>query len=337
MNKNTFLIITSIASPNRVLRTYAERCADLAVGFIVIGDTKSPPDFSLSHCDFWSIDRQRQLDFSLAKIIPERHYARKNIGYLLAIKSGAEIIVETDDDNFPVSAFWNERIAENRAHLLVGRGWVNIYEYFTADRIWPRGFPLEHLQDHNPSLDDVAIHDSFCPIQQGLADENPDVDAVYRLVMPLPVKFDASNKVALGVGSWCPFNSQNTTWFAPAFPLMYLPSHCSFRMTDIWRSFVAQRVAWTCGWNILFHNATVYQERNEHDLLRDFKDEIPGYLNNAQICRELKGLDLRGGPENILDNMVACYRKLVEDGHVGSDELPLLDSWISDLISLGVA
>jgi hypothetical protein len=30
-------------------------------------------------------------------------------------------------------------------------------------------------------------------------------------------------------------------------PLLYLPSHCCFRMTDIWRSFIAQRCLWELG------------------------------------------------------------------------------------------
>ena len=32
-----------------------------------------------------------------------------------------------------------------------------------------------------------------------------------------------------------------------------------------------------------FSDACVYQERNEHDLMRDFKDEIDGYLENEKI------------------------------------------------------
>jgi hypothetical protein len=100
-----------------------------------------------------------------------------------------------------------------------------------------------------------------------LADENPDVDAVYRMTSLLPRSFRSDRRVVLGAGVWSPFNSQNTTWWADAFPLMYLPEHCPFRMTDIWRSLVAQRIAWENGWNVLFHEPTVRQQRNEHDLL----------------------------------------------------------------------
>lgn len=337
MNKNTFLIITSIAPPNKVLHTYANESKKHVVSFIVIGDTKSPKKFRLSGCDFWSIDRQKELDFRLIRSIPEAHYARKNIGYLLAVKAGAEVIVETDDDNFPRNEFWDERKLLNQVHLLVDKEWVNIYKYFFDEHIWPRGFPLEHLFEEVPNLTNIGIENAFCPIQQGLSDENPDVDAIYRLTMPLPVKCGTSNNVALGKNSWCPFNTQNTTWFKVAFPLLYLPSYCSFRMTDIWRSFVAQRIAWTCDWSILFHKATVYQERNKHNLLKDFEDEIPGYLNNSTICKQLMELDLKNGAENIFDNLFFCYEKLVEQKYMDGKELNLLDSWVNDLISLGLS
>src|SRR5690348_18334068 len=108
------------------------------------------------------------------------------------------------------------------------------------------------------------------------------------MTLKLPVTFEKKSPLILGEGSWCPFNSQNTTWKKEAFPLLYLPSFCSFRMTDIWRSFIAQRIAWTCGWNIAFHAADVIQERNEHSLLKDFEDEIAGYMHNGRICKLLE-------------------------------------------------
>jgi len=331
--ENTFLIITSIANQEHpVLNQFAVETSKNNISFIVIGDTKSPKEFILEGCDFFSIERQQQLPFELANILPVKHYARKNLGYLYAISKGAEIIIETDDDNLPLEGFWENRTKLVNAHFLKNKGWVNVYKYFTESHIWPRGFALENILDPLPPLEKLILIDS--PIQQGLADENPDVDAIYRLTSPLPIIFDKSNNIALGNNTFCPFNSQNTTWFREAFPLLYLPSHCSFRMTDIWRSFVAQRIAWTCGWSILFHQSTVWQERNEHNLMNDFRDEISGYNNNAQIVKVLKELDLKDGIENISTNMKLCYKALIELGFVGEQESILLDAWLKDINSL---
>jgi len=328
--ESTFLIITSIANQDHpVLNQYAKETKKYNIPFIVIGDTKSPKEFNLPGCDFYSVERQLSLKFESANILPVKHYSRKNLGYLIAISKGAKIIIETDDDNLPLEGFWENRTKRVNAHLLNSKGWVNVYKYFTEAHIWPRGFALENIQDKLPSLENQLLID--CPIQQGLADENPDVDAIYRLTLPLPIIFKKANSVALGNNSFCPFNSQNTTWFKEAFPLLYLPSYCSFRMTDIWRSFVAQRISWTCGWPILFHQSTVRQERNDHNLMNDFRDEISGYNNNSQIIKCLNELELKNGIDNIPSNMVLCYKKLIELGFVGEQESILLDAWLKDI------
>ena len=112
---------------------------------------------------------------------------------------------------------------------------------------------------------------------------------------------------------------------------MYLPAYCSFRMTDIWRSFVAQRIAQENDWPVLFGGATMRQERNVHNLMRDFEDEVPGYLNNKKIVDELAAVNLKAGSANITDNLRICYEKLVDISVIGRDELPLLDAWLADL------
>lgn len=326
----TYLVITSIAnSENNVLKAFAEEAYKNEVSYIVIGDTKSPEDFNLPGCDFYSVRRQQLLSFNLAKSLPLKHYARKNLGYLLAITNGAEKIIETDDDNIPLKNFWIKRNSNVEAFLIEDKGWVNVYKYFTESSIWPRGFPLEEINSKPPNLKTKSF--LKCPIQQGLADQNPDVDAIYRLTRHLPLTFNKSESVALGSKTFCPFNSQNTTWFKEAFPLLYLPSFCNFRMTDIWRSFVAQRIAWTCGWPILFHHSTVRQERNDHELILDFKDEIAGYLNNFKIVSSLNDLDLEEGVENIPANMRKCYKKLIELDLFRKEELQLLNDWLNDI------
>ncbi len=333
---NFQLVLTTIAgSNNKILKTIAAQASSHKIPFIIIGDRKSPRDFKLNGADFYSIEAQLQLDFKLSKILPENHYARKNIGYLIAIREGAEIIVETDDDNLPYESFWLPRkLKAENVRVIENSGWVNVYGFFTDKKIWPRGFPLEFVNHSKPDTNVIKIVET--PIQQGLADENPDVDAVYRMTGDLPVKFEQRQPVALGKSSFSPFNSQNTTWFRKSFPLLYLPSYCSFRMTDIWRSFVASRIAQEYGWYILFHNATVYQERNEHNLLKDFEMEVPGYLNNSRIMDALLETDLCSDEQSIFENLMRSYKTLIRGKWIGEKELYLLNAWIEDLIKLGL-
>lgn len=326
------IVITSISAPNSIMNDIAKKAHAHGDKFIVIGDNKSPKDFFIKHTDFYSLEAQLDSDFKFAQMAPTGHYARKNAGYLYALSDGAEIILETDDDNLPLPAFYEARESTPTAGIVAEAGWVNVYRYFSDSLIWPRGLPLDLIHEPPPAPDESTT--IFCPVQQGLADENPDVDAIYRLILPLPQNFMQREPVAMTKGSWCPFNSQNTTWFKPAFELMYLPSYCTFRMTDIWRSMITQRIAWENEWGILFHNATVVQDRNEHNLMQDFKDEVPGYLNNTRIGESLMSLDIQPGIENIGSNMLTCYEQLVTDGHVGKEEIPLLQAWQTDLHSI---
>lgn len=331
MQENLAVVVTSIAGPILQLQALARGCQESALDFIVIGDEASPADFQLEGCRFFSLKAQNKTEFKLARITPTRHYARKNLGYLIALRDGANVIVETDDDNIPYEQFWDDRRRIQSVPTLADAGWTNIYRYFSDANIWPRGFPLNHIRDELSPFDSVSAVQVDCPIQQGLANENPDVDAIYRLISPGSTTFRSDRRIALAKGSWCPFNSQNTTWWQDAFPLMYLPAYCSFRMTDIWRSFVAQRIAWVNDWALLFHEPNVWQDRNEHDLMRDFRDEVPGYLHNMEISSALDKLELRSGVENTGENLQVCYEKLVSMKLIDPRELDLISAWLEDL------
>jgi hypothetical protein len=301
---------------------------------LVAGDRKSPTDFQLDGAEFINLERQAALFPNFAALLPLNSYTRKNIGYLAAMQRGATVIIDTDDDNAPLPAFWARSNRNVEGRLVARDGWVNAYAYFTDQPIWPRGLPLNEVRSPGSRPAAGPSGQYACPVQQGLADDNPDVDAIYRLVLPLPVKFDSAQAIVLGQGAWCPFNSQNTKWWTEVFPLLYLPAYCSFRMTDIWRSFVVQRILWENDWHVSFHAATVYQQRNEHNLMRDFEDEVPGYLKNRQIRDTLSELDLRGGADRHGENLRRCYGALVTTGVIGHQELPLLNAWISEVESL---
>ena len=75
------------------------------LNLVVVGDTKSPKDWSLPGVHFLDVERQKRLGLRLHDALPYRHYARKNIGYLFATMNGARTIYETDDDNELLGGF----------------------------------------------------------------------------------------------------------------------------------------------------------------------------------------------------------------------------------------
>jgi hypothetical protein len=94
---------------------------------------------------------------------------------------------------------------------------------------------------------------------------------------------------------------------------------------------VAQRIAWENGWSVLFKGPDVFQRRNDHNLMRDFADEVPGYLHNREIGARLDALKLEAGVENLGENLIRVYAELVRLKLVGEEELPLVKAWVRDV------
>jgi hypothetical protein len=335
-----FSVITTIQSPTDSVVSLLSRLRDAGGRLIVAGDAKGPDGYETDGpVEFLSLDDQLASPFGLARVLPVGHYCRKNIGYLQAIAQGAGCIYETDDDNAPLPS-WAPRGEQIEAARVVAgpereTRWVNVYKFFTDGHIWPRGLPLDEIRSPLPAAAGHAGPPLRAPIQQGLANGSPDVDAVWRLVLDREFDFDPSPSVHLSPGNWCPFNTQSTWWWPVVFPLLYIPSHCSFRMCDIWKSFVAQRCLWELGAGVVFHAPEVVQDRNEHNLARDFHDEIPGYELNGQLVRTLDATSLRPDPDNVAANLRRCYEALVAAGIFPPEELPLVDAWLADLRAIG--
>jgi hypothetical protein len=332
MRESLFTVVTTIQQATPAIQRL-KKALDTAGGkLIIVGDSKGPASFPMEGVIFSSLADQKKLPFRLSRLLPIGHYARKNLGYLMAIQSGASCIYDTDDDNAPMNG-WSARSVIVHVRRAKGAQWVNAYRFFTEEKIWPRGFPLRLVRDDG-SLGVEAggeISIVVAPIQQGLVDLSPDVDAVWRLVLDQEFRFRKVNSILLPQGSWCPFNSQSTWWHPPAWPLLYLPSRCSFRMTDIWRSFIAQRCLWELGAGVVFHSSEVEQERNVHDLMADFRDEVPGYLRNEELVRILETIRLEPGKDAVGANMVHCYEAMQEADFFSGDELRLVKAWLVDV------
>lgn len=358
------LVVTSISPPNGILKALADGAQKTGWPFYLIGDAICPvgwtQQFEATGTRAYDISAQINTGLKSANALPLSNYSRKNLGYLLAMRDGAEVIVETDDDNRPLEEFWDARhILFRGGSSAEDFGWFNALQYFNSSKIWPRGFPLDAITKPGEweNVEDNTV--TRCPIQQGLVAGDQDVDAIWRLTrrrdedncpelfaltvldqttLSVKVIFRAHDEFSpelVLLDSWCPFNSQNTTWFKEAFPLMYIPSFCknAYRMDDIWRSFIAQRIAFENGWGILWGGVTVAQERNPHDLMKDFEQEIPGYLYNRKIVEMLKALKIRPGADvlTLFGNLLFCYFAMIDAGYIEEKELDILGAWCEDV------
>lgn len=106
--------------------------------------------------------------------------------------------------------------------------------------------------------------------------------------------FEQKESISYKRGIMCPFNSQNTIFYYEAFWGLLIPITTSFRVCDIWRGYCTQRLLWDIGGSLSFMAPTVYQERNEHDLLVDFVDEIDLYTKADVLVPFLLSWKSRG-------------------------------------------
>ncbi|HED06182.1 MAG TPA: DUF288 domain-containing protein [Ignavibacteria bacterium] len=321
-----FIIITTINKKTEAINKFSTLLKDWQI--ILIGDKKSKNIKSEGNITFLSVEDQKKLNFKTAKISPYNHYARKNIGYLYAMKLGADIIYDTDDDNIPYDD-WIFTDFKHSEYTTSKNKFLNIYKYFTKENVWPRGYPLDEINKKSETkniLSDVKVG-----VWQGLADIDPDVDAIFRLTINKKITFDKNKSVVLDKNIYCPFNSQNTLWHKDNFALLYFPSTVSFRFTDILRGYITQKLLWENNYHLGFTQATVYQKRNSHDLMKDFNDEIECYLNIKSVVNILDKLNFNS---NYLTNLRETYIALKNNKIVTATELERLDAWINDLKNL---
>ncbi len=250
---------------------------------VVIGDKKTPKGYKLEKGIYVSPEEQEQYDKPLSDAIGWNCIQRRNFGLLWANDMNADIVAVIDDDNIPYEN-WGK-------NLLLGKK-VNIKHFDISEdvfdpigatnykNLWHRGFPIQILKNRNYQniYEDVIKPD----IQADFWNGDPDIDAICRMEHAPECSFDkscfpfSSNKPA-------PFNSQNTFLLGSCLKDYFLFPHVG-RMDDIWAAYYIQ----SKGFKVVFNSASVYQERNPHDLTKDMKKEYLGYENNLNLVNDIK-------------------------------------------------
>jgi hypothetical protein len=199
-------------------------------------------------------------------------------------------VAVVDDDNIPLPG-WSE-------NLLVGRQ-VEVNFYHTDlpafdpvgatnhGQLWHRGYPLQLLPQRN--YDQKTRKTVEVDIQADFWNGDPDIDAICRMEHAPQCDFDPS-VFPMAADKMGPFNSQNTFLSGRCLRDYFLFPHIG-RMDDIWAAYYLQAK----GFRAVWARASVYQDRNVHDLVRDMRQEYVGYENNLKLVE-----DLARDPESIL-------------------------------------
>jgi hypothetical protein len=152
------------------------------------------------------------------------------------------------------------------------------------------------------------------------------------MLYPAQMEFSNALPVLLELDTRVPTNSQATIWSSWLFPLLYRPATVSFRMTDIWRGYIIQAALQHFRGISVFGKLGFVQNRNEHNLLRDFESEVSGHLFGERVYEialsSWQALSQERTTQNLLFGLVAIYSALCEEGIVNVLELEILDAWV---------
>lgn len=327
MDDDRFIVITSINRPTDAVA----RLSDLdGWRVVVVGDEKTPRGEDWGRATFLSLEHQRELGFRCVDHLRTGHYARKNIGYLYAMRAGAQLIFDTDDDNLPLSDQLPVPELTLTTHTAASdQRFVNMYRLYTDQLIWPRGLPLTAIRAPVRTGPPEQVS---APLQQALANHDPDVDAIYRLVISSFLDFSGTGTYALASGHYCPVNSQATYWRRDGYCTMLLPNSVGMRVTDIWRGYIAQTLLRRLGHSLVFTGPVLRQERNAHDILADFADELPVYRDVPKLIHVLENVTYG----SIASMLESAYRAMADAGLVGEADVALSRAWCEDLRALGL-
>lgn len=480
---------------------------------LVVADTGSPDDYNLDvpnlKFTYFSVSRQKQLASAASsaekqfyQTLPWGHVGRKNAGYLYALRHGARYIYDFDDDVLLLSkhhtiyvpgesanpatktATLNELFTTRVPSAPYDAEVFNPFPLFDANHnpSWPRGFPPERILSNSSTHEapietaTVKVPRESIGVVQYLANHDPDVDSMYRLVRPLPLDFplhgvaplilpgqssavasaagvekgsaekvergsgergnahrggaieresrqltevasaavnkttgaaagtknitastsaapnaaaSAAAKVSANVAAkvaavnspatvprppvgaktvtdssaaatsastagaavtkppnplldvapythtvYAPYNSQSTLHTFKALFAVLLPLTAHPRVSDIWRSYIAQRLFAEIGVRVAFHSPNcAHIRKSKASDLPDMLSELPLYSDSLSFVRILRAF--AGTSTTLPGRMEEVYVHLYEQGFIGKEDVNLVQKWIAALLESG--
>lgn len=339
MSNKVCLVVTTI-SDGSFLDVYANKLAEEEMTqdtlIIVIPDRKTAPQlFDKSKeverrgikilCP--TLEEQDQFLHKLGgiqHIIPYDSGNRRNIGFLMALEKGCEVLISIDDDNLPRPSgdFFREHLIVTQPRVEMeavhsGNKWFNICQLLDMQtrNIYPRGFPYRY-RHQSPEIHYCAergrVH-----LNVGLWLKDPDVDAITWLANPAQALSFNGTSILLGNDTWSPINTQNTAVYRDAvaayyfirmgYPITGLPID---RYGDIFSGYFCQACIRHLGYRIRVGTPVVDHIRNPHNYLGDLTKEFACILLLEDITEWLQEVKLEG---NTYIEAYLCLVNLLED------------------------
>jgi hypothetical protein len=324
MSKTSFCIVMTTINDGHLMDGYWEQAkvegvADCLKAF-VIPDRRSPRELyemcdRLRHegFDISCPDCEAQVDYlnrfdGLSEDIPFNSDNRRNVGYLMALESGSDVIISLDDDNFVqhdegvYDAYGLAAAEVTESQVRSENGWFNVLDLLACEPVNPayaRGFP--YAKRHQQPAVTQTVETTTCRLNAGLWLGDPDIDGITWLASPVKTTAFKGQSVLLAQDTWTPINTQNTALHRDVMVAYYfvrmgyeLSGLKIDRYGDIFSGYFAQACLKHFGHGIRFGTPVARHLRNSHHFMRDATAELACVWTLEDILEWLPGARLEG-------------------------------------------
>jgi hypothetical protein len=170
----------------------------------------------------------------------------------------------------------------------------------------------------------IRIHLSYASLLN-----DPDVDALFRIICnhQHTIQWEKNKRIMINNKNMCVFNTQNTFWLNPElFICLLIPCSVSFRYCDILRGIINNIILKKTNNYMMYTSPNVVQNRNEHNLINDFKSEYEMYIHNEKI---LEYIENNTDKKNVKELLLTIYNNLFINNVITHNDLTILNKWIS--------
>ncbi len=340
-NRRASIVVTTIFEPRFIdgyLANIERHGRRDSVDLIVIIDRKTPPTVAQAcagarargfRVECPTLDEQETFlaKFpSMKERVPYNSDNRRNVGFLMALDRGAELLISIDDDNFCLDD--SDFVGE---HAVVGEeldvdesessdGWFNIGTLLTTSapaEIFPRGFPYFARGKAQTRVSVPQRRRARVAMNAGLWLSDPDVDAISRIAIAPRVTSADAGAHFLGANTWSPINTQNTAIARDAIAAYYyvrmgfdLGGLSIDRYGDILSGYLCAACVKARGEAIRIGSPVADHRRTPHNLFKDLYHELAGVVLLDDLLPWLTQLKLSGATyaelyANLADELAA--------------------------------
>ena len=165
--------------------------------------------------------------------------------------------------------------------------------------IYARGFPYnKRNQKVVLTKQHKKIH---IGVNAGLWLNEPDVDAITRLALPVKITGLKQKQIALAKNCFAPINTQNTALVYDLIPAFYFVlmegtiNHLPLaRFGDIWTGWFLKKIADHLGYYVSFGEPLTDHRRNKHDLFNDLYIELTPLKHNDAFVELIQLITPKG-------------------------------------------